>query len=78
MAYYVDGVRYEKLHLPCGGTARFDEASGISYRCEDCMAVVGSIGQPEHCKNVAQKYEILARLGSKIKWDYNNGCEVIE
>lgn len=57
------------MKLPCGGTARFDESSGISYRCEDCGAVVGSIGMPSHCKEEAKKYEVIELLGGK-GWDY--------
>lgn len=61
------------LHLPCGGVARFDYNSGISYRCEHCFAVVGSIGQPQSCKDEAKKYETWEQLGGK-GWDYNKGC----
>ena len=57
------------IKLPCGGRAVFDESSGISYRCEDCMAVVGSIGQPQRCKDAAQKYENWRALGGE-GWDY--------
>ena len=60
------------MHLPCGGRAVFDESSGISYRCEDCMAVVGSIGQPQRCKDAAQKYDNWEALGGQ-GWDYNKG-----
>ena len=59
------------MYLPCGGTAYFDESSGISYRCE-CGAVVGSIGQPQSCKEEAEKYEAWARLGGR-GWDYLKG-----
>lgn len=61
------------LHLPCGGTAYFDHDSGISYRCEHCGAVVGSIGQPQHCKDEAAKYENWEKIGGK-KWNYEKGC----
>lgn len=57
------------INLPCGSRAFFDESSGISYRCEDCMAVVGSVGQPQRCKDEAQKHENWAKLGGK-GWDY--------
>lgn len=57
------------INLPCGGRAYFDESSGIAYRCEDCMAVVGSIGQPQSCKDAAQKYENWKALGGE-GWDY--------
>lgn len=69
---YADGVDYNPKYLPCGGTAYFDEASGISYRCADCMAVVGSIGQPQSCKNEAKKWDAWVELGGK-GWDYNRG-----
>lgn len=62
----------QPMLLPCGGTAYFDESSGIGYRCEDCMAVVGSIGQPQHCKEQAQKYKNWERLGGQ-GWDYIKG-----
>ena len=60
------------IHLPCGGTAHFDLDSGISYRCEDCMAVVGSIGQPQRCKDEAKKYDDWRILGG-VGWDYVEG-----
>lgn len=60
------------MHLPCGGRAVFDEASGISFRCEDCMAVVGSIGQPRECVEEAKKYEAWQQLGG-AGWDYQKG-----
>lgn len=66
----------DPIYLPCGGFARFDLSSGISYRCEDCGAVVGSIGMPGHCKDELDKYnKILPALGSKIKWDFQRGEE---
>ena len=60
------------MHLPCGGVAYFDFSSGISYRCETCGAVVGSIGQPQSCREEAKKYEVLTALGGK-GWDYKKG-----
>jgi hypothetical protein len=59
------------MHLPCGGTAFWDESSGISYRCE-CGSVVGSIGQPQHCKEEAKKWEVYEEQGM-WKWDYSKG-----
>lgn len=58
----------DPMRLPCGGTAYWDESSGISYRCE-CGAVVGSIGMPKACQDEADKYEVLKVLGGK-GWDY--------
>ena len=62
----------DKIKLPCGGTAYFDNDSGYSYRCVDCMAVVGSIGQPQSCKDAAQMYENWEILGG-LGWDYKLG-----
>lgn len=62
-------MKLDPMRLPCGGTAYFDESSVISYRCEDCMAVVGSVGQPQRCKEEAKKWEAWEALGGK-GWDY--------
>lgn len=62
----------QAMYLPCGGTAYFDHDSGISYRCEDCMAVVGSIGQPRFCKEEADKWHAYEQAGL-WKWNYNTG-----
>ena len=72
MTVYADGVRYQTMHLPCGGVAEFDESSGISYRCELCGAVVGSIGQPRSCREEADKWKAYEEAGF-WKWDYNTG-----
>lgn len=59
-----------RIRIPCGATAAFDESSGISYRCEYCDAVVGSIGQPQACKEAAEQYELMEKLGGK-GWRYD-------
>lgn len=67
---FADGIRYDPMRLPCGGTAYFDEGGGgYGHRCEDCGAVVGSIGQPQHCKDEMTKWKNWAKLGGK-DWDY--------
>lgn len=78
MSYFDDvygepGVRIEfkPMYLPCGGVAYFDDGSGYGYRC-DCGSVVGSIGQPQSCKDKEQKYESWKKLGGK-GWDYFEG-----
>ena len=63
---------FNPMYLPCGCTAYFDESSGISYRCE-CGSVVGSIGQPQSCKDEAAKWDNWEHLGGK-GWDYFEGC----
>lgn len=59
-----------KIISPCGSTALFD--GDYSYRCINCMAVIGSIGQPQHCKDEAKKYDNWKELGGK-GWDYEKG-----
>ena len=38
--------------MSCGGQPVFDEDSGMSYRCDTCFAVIGSIGQSDNCKDL--------------------------
>jgi len=38
--------------MNCGGTPVFDQESGMSYRCDLCFAVIGSIGQSDECKRM--------------------------
>lgn len=61
-------LKFAPMYLPCGGLAYYDESSGISFRCE-CGAVVGSIGQPQACKDAADKWDNWEKLGGK-GWDY--------
>jgi hypothetical protein len=63
---------YNVMYLPCGGEAHFDHGSGCSYRCEHCMATVGSIGQPRSCREEAKKWEAYEKAGM-WRWDYNKG-----
>lgn len=64
-------------YLPCGNRATFDHDSGMSYRCDQCWAVVGSIGQSQECRDEMDKYsKVLPALGSKVQWDYNTGMEI--
>jgi hypothetical protein len=60
------------MYLPCGGVAYFDQDSGISYRCETCFAVVGSMGQPRSCREEVKKYDAWKELGGQ-GWDYDKG-----
>ena len=62
----------DPMHLPCGGVAYWDEGSGISYRCELCGAVVGSIGQPRSCREEADKWKAYEQA-NMWRWDYNKG-----
>ena len=60
-----------KQYQPCGAVAFFD--GEYSYRCLDCLAVIGSMGQPRECVDEAAKYENWETLGGK-GWDYEKGC----
>lgn len=62
----------KNIHLPCGSRARWDTESEMGYRCMDCFAMVGSVGQPQHCQEAAQMYANLKTLGGK-GWDYEHG-----
>ena len=81
--YYVSRDHYdgpgtipETIHLPCGACAHFCYEAGHGYRCEDCMAVVGSIAQPSECVDAANKYSVVLKaLGSNIQWNYEQGRE---
>jgi hypothetical protein len=58
------------IFLPCGSRAHFD--GDFSYLCEDCFAVVGSVGQPDRCKAEADNWKITKKLGGPA-WDYAAG-----
>jgi hypothetical protein len=51
--------RTAPVTLLCGSTAYFDEGSGISYRCETCMAVVGSMGMPRSCQTLYDQADVI-------------------
>ncbi len=38
--------------MNCGGLPVFDRESGMSYRCDKCFAVIGSVGQSDRCKEM--------------------------
>jgi hypothetical protein len=63
------------LYLPCNSVAHYD--GDFSYRCENCFAVIGSVGQPNHCVEIANKYKMFEKMGHQ-GWDYekpNGGYE---
>jgi hypothetical protein len=55
------------MPLPCGGIAEFN--GNFGYRCLQCMAVVGSVGQPQRCKDEEKKWQVWEALGGE-GWDY--------
>ena len=66
-------TEYPPMQLPCGGQAWLDrESSFYAYRCENCLTVVGSIGQPKACREAANKWAAWESLGGK-GWDYVMG-----
>jgi hypothetical protein len=62
----------QQIFLPCAAIAIFDEPSEIGYRCMQCGAMVGSVGQPDRCRADAEKWANLAAMGGK-GWDYGLG-----
>lgn len=64
------------LRLPCGGHAVWDDASDMGYRCMNCYAMLGSIGQSQHCQDAANEYKIAEKLGGK-GWDYLLGMQEV-
>lgn len=55
----------DELELLCGSIASFDHDSGISYRCNTCNAVVGSVGMPRQCKELYSMEEVVNKLKGK-------------
>jgi hypothetical protein len=53
------------IKVLCGATAEFDVESGISYRCHDCFAVVGSVGMPKRCKELYDMENVVDKLKGK-------------
>lgn len=62
----------QTIHLPCGSRAHYD--GDFSYRCDNCFAVVGSVGEPDRCKEESAKWETLKALGGK-GWDCERGTQ---
>lgn len=62
----------QTIFLPCGGVAHFD--GDFSYCCEDCFAVLGSVGQSKRCQEESAKWKTLKALGGR-GWDYATGTQ---
>ncbi len=62
-----DSNQLNPIYMPCGGTGYFDHASGFSYRCDTCNAVIGSIGMPRECVDEYRKMEMLDIIAGKQK-----------
>ena len=61
-----DPIKFSSLNQPitllCGNIAVFDMSSGISYRCENCSAVVGSVGMPKECQSLYEMERMVEKL----------------
>ena len=52
--------------LLCGSVAYFDHNStSYSYRCDECGAVVGSMGMPGECKELYDMEKVVDKLKGK-------------
>jgi hypothetical protein len=50
----MDGIP-DKIEAPCGNIAYFDNSStSCAYRCLSCFAVIGSMGMPRECAQLAR------------------------
>ena len=64
--------------LPCGGIAEMDyESTCFSYRCQHCLAVVGSIGMPRTCKDEMDKWDNWEALGGQ-GWNYRVSNDYVD
>ena len=61
-----------QIFLPCGSTAEFDIPSEMGYRCTSCFAMVGSIGQPRQCVEIAEMWKNVEAMGGR-GWDFRRG-----
>lgn len=50
------------IQLLCGAFASFDITNVISYRCNICNAVVGSIDMPDNCKELYDMKRVVETL----------------
>ena len=57
--------------LPCGGVPEFDHESGMSYRCWQCMAVLGSVAMSDSCRAGMESPEYKKLLKDAEKRDQN-------
>jgi hypothetical protein len=52
MARAIDGSHVSDIiHTPCG-SASWDTASGIAYRCDNCGCVLFSMAMPSCCRQL--------------------------
>ena len=58
----LDGWVY--VDTPCG-RANFDYPSGIEYRCEWCMAVIGSVEMSRECATLHAEQKVIDKLKDK-------------
>lgn len=63
--YPLAGSYIPSIELLCGSTASFDDGSGCAHRCDNCGAVVGSVGMPRRCKDLYDMEEVVDKLRRK-------------
>lgn len=51
--------------MNCGGTPVWDYPSACSYRCDVCMAVIGSISQSDRCKKLNEQGDENSNLSDR-------------
>jgi len=52
MARAIDGSRVDDMiYTPCG-SATWDDAGGIAYRCDSCGHILFSMAMPNHCRQL--------------------------
>tara|TARA_R110000851_G_scaffold7493_1_gene29076 strand:+ start:1697 stop:1879 length:183 start_codon:yes stop_codon:yes gene_type:complete len=57
MPHAFDGTKVpDKLEvMNCGGVPLWDYPSACAYRCDQCSAIIGSIGQSARCKRINEE-----------------------
>ena len=57
----------ETITLACGNVARHNDGpNSYGARCNNCGAIVGSVGMPRHCKTLLDMENVIKKLkGSK-------------
>jgi len=67
MPYAFDGTKVPEFELaPCGEIASWDYGSECSYRCETCNAILGSMGMPQRCHDIAKEKQDVAEVKKRM------------
>lgn len=53
----------ETIKLPCGNFAHHNDGpNSYGARCENCGAIIGSVGMPLHCKTLFDMENVVKKL----------------